>query len=246
MKSILVWGMLAGLAAGVLSVLFAHTFGEPQVASAIALEATLHPVAPGGSPRAGEQRGAEHLGLGAGGIIFGIAVGGIFALAFGFIHGRFGRWGPRATSGALGLIGLITVYVVPSLKYPANPPSVGDSATLGRRTVLYFTMLTASVLLAILAALIGRRVAPRFGVANAAVTAAAFYFGTVLLFALSLPGVSEVLAAFPATLLWRFRVAAVGVQVVLWGSVALFFGYLCERGGAQRLRRSPGRTISTG
>ena len=64
------------------------------------------------------------------------------------------------------------------------------------------------------------------------------YATLVLLFALlSLPGVSEVPAAFPATLLWRFRVAAIEVQVVLWVSTAVRFGYLCERQVALLPRR---------
>ena len=100
------------------------------------------------------------------------------------------------------------------------------------------------MLIAILAALVGRRATPRLGVANAAVMAVVVYATLVLLFALSLPGVSEVPAAFPATMLCRFRVAAIGVQVVLWLSIALLFGYLCERQVAQPPRRQSRRPVS--
>ena len=76
-------------------------------------------------------------------------------------------------------------------------------------------------------------------------TAIDVYAILVLLFALSLPGVSEVPAAFPATLLWRFRVAAVGVQVVvLWVSTALLLGYLCERQVAPQPRRRSRGTVT--
>ena len=36
-------------------------------------------------------------------------------------------------------------------------------------------------------------------------------------------------AAFPATALWRFRLASVGVQAVLWATLGIGFGALTER-----------------
>jgi hypothetical protein len=48
-----------------------------------------------------------------------------------------------------------------------------------------------------------------------------------------LPAVDEVPADFPATVLWRFRLASAGMQAVLWATFGLLFGALCER----RLRR---------
>ena len=44
-----------------------------------------------------------------------------------------------------------------------------------------------------------------------------------------LPGVNEVPAGFPAAVLWRFRVASLGIQVVLWTTLGLVFGALTER-----------------
>ena len=98
MNSILLLGMFAGLVAGLLSVVFARAFGEPQVARAIALEATLHPVADGRASEPVSRAVQGTLGLGVGGIVFAVAVGGIFAIAFAFVHGRFGRWNARATA----------------------------------------------------------------------------------------------------------------------------------------------------
>jgi hypothetical protein len=44
-----------------------------------------------------------------------------------------------------------------------------------------------------------------------------------------LPTIDEVPAAFPAVLLWQFRLASLGVQMVLWGAIGVFFGALTER-----------------
>ena len=49
---------------------------------------------------------------------------GVAALAFCFALGRLGRISPRATALLLSGCALLAVYVVPFLKYPANPPSV--------------------------------------------------------------------------------------------------------------------------
>jgi hypothetical protein len=44
-----------------------------------------------------------------------------------------------------------------------------------------------------------------------------------------LPVIDEVPAGFPADVLWNFRLAAWGIQVVLWASIGLLFGWLTER-----------------
>jgi Probable cobalt transporter subunit (CbtA) len=44
-----------------------------------------------------------------------------------------------------------------------------------------------------------------------------------------LPEINEVPEQFSAIVLWRFRVAALGIQVVLWTTIGLLFGVLTER-----------------
>lgn len=233
MKTLLLRGMFVGLVAGLLAVLFAHTFGEPQVNKAIAFESQQAAAA---AAEAGEptpllvSRDIQTTaGLGVGGVVYGVAFGGIFAVAFAIANGRFSRLGVRATAGLLGIAGLITIYIVPNIKYPANPPSIGQPDTIGKRTALYFTLILGSVLLAVAAIQIGRRLAPRVGIWNAATMAVVGYIVAAYLFALLMPGINEVPNAFSATLLWRFRIAALGTQVILWSTMSLLFGFLTER-----------------
>jgi|1186.fasta_scaffold101999_2 hypothetical protein len=42
-------------------------------------------------------------------------------------------------------------------------------------------------------------------------------------------GVSVTPKGFPATALWEFRLASLGVQAVLWAGFGLLFGHLAER-----------------
>jgi predicted cobalt transporter CbtA len=85
------------------------------------------------------------------------------------------------------------------------------------------------------------RLNPRFGNWNAALMAAAAYVVIVSGVAIVLPEVNEVPEAFPATVLWQFRIASLGGQVIMWGALGLMFGVAAERIFARRepaLRRS--------
>ncbi|WP_328535777.1 CbtA family protein [Streptomyces sp. NBC_00344] len=225
-RALLVRGMLAGLVAGLLALVTAYLLGEPRVDSAIAFE---------------DAHSHEHemevvsrslqstAGLATGVLIFGVAVGGIAALAFCFALGRIGGFGPRATAALISAGALVAVYAVPFLKYPANPPSVGDPGTIGKRTTLYFLMIVLSVLLSVAAVILGRRLAPRLGNWNATVVASAAFLVAVGLAYAFLPAINEVPKNFPATLLWQFRLSALAIQLVLWMSFGLVFGHLAER-----------------
>src|SRR5690242_9781640 len=142
MGSLLLRGMLAGALAGVLVFVFASIFGEPQVNLAIALEsqapASGHEHAgeagadPAGHSHGGEgelvSRGVQStVGLGTAVILYGAAIGGLFALAFAAVYGRIGSLGPQATAGLLAALGFVAVFLVPAIKYPANPPAVGHA-----------------------------------------------------------------------------------------------------------------------
>ncbi|MGV9423234.1 CbtA family protein [Streptomyces sp. NPDC003656] len=235
-RNLLVRGMLAGLAAGLLALVAAYFLGEPNVDRAISFE---------------DAHSHEHemevvsrslqstAGLATGVLVYGVAFGGIAALAFCFALGRVGRFGPRATALLLSATALLAVYVVPFLKYPANPPSVGDPDTIGKRTTLYFLMMLLSVLLAIGATLLGKRLTPSLGTWYATVVAVAAFALVIGLAYAFLPVINEVPRDFPATLLWRFRLAALAVQAVLWGGFGLLFGELAERQLNPRPAKAP-------
>ena len=235
-RTLLIRGMLVGLVAGVLAIIFAKIFGEPEVNLAIAFENAQNTAA--GEPPDTElvSRAVQTtLGLATAVSAYAVAYGGVFALAFAFASGRIGRFGPRATAGLLALAGFVTVQLVPFVKYPANPPSVGQPDTLGHRTALYFVMIAISVLLGFAALSVGRQLAPRFGSWNASLMAIGAFVAAVAVAQLLLPDVSEVPVNFPAVVLWRFRLAALGTQVVLWATFGLLFGALTERS----LHRTP-------
>ncbi|MER5963457.1 CbtA family protein [Streptomyces sp. NPDC002057] len=246
-RSLLVRGMLAGLIAGLFAFGVAYVFGEPSVNGSIAVEeAQAAKEAHAGHGTAGAEAAEEEeevvsrpvqstFGLATGVLVYGVALGGIAALAFSFALGRVGRFSPRATAALTAAAAFTTVYLVPFLKYPATPPAVGNPDTIGKRTTLFFLMILLSVLLGLAAVVIGRRLAPRLGNWNATLVAAAgFLVVTGLAFALLPANDDAVQAGFPAALLWEFRLASLGVQAVLWAVFGVVFGALAQKALAAR------------
>src|SRR4029078_6965717 len=228
-RTLLIRGMLAGLLGGLVAFGIAKTIGEPQVDKGIAFEEY---VGARGEPAGHDAEHEDELvtrsqqnfaGLGTGTLIYGAAMGGIFGLVFAIAYGRLGTLTARGTAAILGLLGFVSIYLVPSLKYPATPPSIGNPDTIGRRTTLYLTMIVISVLSIILAVMFRRWLSYRIGEWNATIVAALCYLAVAVIAYIVLPGVNDgpqallrgVVPAngdhgitFPAVVLWRFRVAA--------------------------------------
>lgn len=227
---LLLRGMIAGVVGGLLAFLFARLYGEPLVDIAIAFEEQA-------SRAAGEIAEPElvgrttqaGLGLLTGVIVYGAALGGILSLAFAVVYGRLSRLGARALAALLALSGFVAVILVPVVKYPANPPAVGSGDTIGSRTELFFTMLLVSVALMIAAFALARRTRARLGAWNSAIFAGFAYVLVIAVVMALLPEINEVPDGFSAVLLWRFRLAALGLQTVIWATVGLLFGFLAER-----------------
>jgi hypothetical protein len=169
------------------------------------------------------------LGLAAGLVVYGAAVGGLFALVFAFAYGRIGRFGPRATAALLALGAYVAVVLVPNIKYPANPPAIGQAETIGSRTVLFFLMILISIVALALAVALARRLSARFGTWNATILAGVAFTVVIAVAQYALPAINEVPDQFSAAVLWRFRVASLGIHAVLWTTIGLLFGALTER-----------------
>ena len=236
--SLLLRGMLAGLIAGLLVFGFQKIVGEPQVDRAIAFESAMDAAQPGHQDEPAmetvSRKTQAGLGLVTGLAVYSAAFGGLFALVYAFAHGRIGPADPRSLSALLALAAFVAVYLVPNLKYPSNPPAVGQPDTIGARTALYFAMMAISIAGMIAATVIRRRLASRLDGWNATLAAAALYLVIVGIAAFALPAVDEVPATFPASLLWKFRIASIGGQALMWATIGLLFGALTLRAESNR------------
>jgi predicted cobalt transporter CbtA len=256
-RNFLVRGLLAGLVGGLLAFAVAYTVGEPQVDAAIKVEAAAaaheaahadNPPADGHTHKHDTDDGTvvsrdtqSTWGLATGTLAVGITLGGVVGLASAFAAGRIGRLRPSQSTALVALVGFVAVALVPFLKYPATPPAVGDPATIGERTLEYFSMLGISVLAAIGAVLLARRLLESLGAYRTILTAAGTYLVVVVLASLLLPAVNEI-GDFPGDILWSFRVASLLTIATMWAGIGIvltgLIGRLYERETSAAARRS--------
>jgi hypothetical protein len=238
--------MLAGLMAGVVGFVFASLIGEAPVNTAIAFEAyveyTVHHEEPEEEMVSRSLQGTA--GLATGTLIYGVALGGIFALVFTAAYGRLLPLAARGTAALVGCLGFTAVYLVPFLKYPANPPSIGDPDTIQYRTGLYLVMMLVSIVAMVFVVMLRQRLVQRFGGWDATLIAGGVYLAIVAVCYAVLPPINEVPqealpsvidavtdadVTFPPAVLWAFRVSSLGLQAVIWTSLSLVFGALAQR-----------------
>jgi hypothetical protein len=228
-RALLVRGMLVGLAAGLLAFAFAYVFGEPQVQRAIDFEDHLAALAHEHEVVVVSRGTQRTFGLLTGTTVMGIALGGMFSLVFAYAYGRIWQLSVRATSALLALAAYLTITVVPFTKYPANPPTIGNPATIDKRTLLFVLMIAISVLAAVAAGRLRRQLLPSQGTWNAALLAVGLFVVVIAAAELILPAVHETPAGFPADVLYRFRLASLGINATLWATIGLGFGLVAER-----------------
>jgi len=78
------------------------------------------------------------------GAILGISIGSLFGIIFALSKNSLP--GKTTIQKSLILAGImwLTIYLIPFLKYPGNPPGVGESETVVLRGILYLTFIALS------------------------------------------------------------------------------------------------------
>ena len=247
-KQIIGRGLLAGALAGVLAFVFARIFVEPVIDRAIGYEdgvGAAHEAMEHGAHEHGAEvftRGIQaNIGMGFGVLAFSVAMGALFAVVFAVTYGRVGNVSARLLSVYVAGGMLLSLYVVPALKYPANPPAVSLDETIRQRTLLYLLMVVVSAALFVGAVYLGRRLAVRMGPWNATLAAAGSYIVVIAVVMLILPTIDEtpgplrdsagtiIYEGFPADDLYQFRLFSLGTQVVMWATIGLVFATLASR-----------------
>ncbi|MGV9824486.1 CbtA family protein [Gordonia sp. NPDC003429] len=259
-------GLLAGLIAGIVSYVFARVFIEPVVAKAIDYEdgrSEAEEALEAAHGHGAHEHGAEvftrsvqqNIGAGVGTVVFAVAMGALFAVAFtvlwAYVGRRYPATDPRWAVGALGAIGFVAVFGVPFFAYPANPPAVGNDDTIGARSGAFLTITLLSVAFAIAAVVAALWLRPRLGGLVSAIIAAVGYLIAVTITIALLPEFHEVptpltddggqivFPGFPADVVGDFRVYVVANQVIIWtvltAGFALGIGRLMRGGSSDEV-----------
>ncbi len=223
--------ILAGLFGGLAAAAWNGVIGEPVLGQTIRLEeaGAEHVTAIAAPFTRSEQQGGMILGelaLGAG---LGLLLCGAALIAGPSFLGPARRaWVILVAAGTWAFLAL------PTLKYPALPPGVESSLSIGTRQLSYLALVGAGVLGAALARIAWLRFQGRL---RSPIAVAAFALPALLAVTL-LPG-EQATTPIDEGLLTRFRAAAVGGQTVFWTLTALTGLWLLDHRVGETLRKAP-------
>lgn len=211
---------LGGLIAGLSVAIYHFWVTEPIIEQAISLEALMHPAETDELPMV--TREAQRIGLFVASALYGVTWGLFLSVFYELAR----RW--RPTFGAWQLAAVLSVAscwslaLFPFLKYPANPPGIGDPATITYRQELYLAILVLSVVgtaVAFLAVTANRRRWPWVLVA---------LLGFDLVAYLLLPTNPDAIA-IPLDLLQAFRLRSAIGLAMFWALLGVFFALSLQR-----------------
>ena len=167
------------------------------------------------------QKGGEV----AAGLILGMSFASFYAIVYGYT--RKSLLGSSDLKKSLFLASIIwfTIFMIPFLKYPGNPPAVGDPETIYYRQGLYVTFVAISGLGALGFAFLYRAMssinAKKFIVP-------ALYAAYIIGFSFVMPPNPDAVT-IPMELLTNFRIVTVLTATVFWIILGITFGSLWDR-----------------
>ncbi len=165
------------------------------------------------------QKGGQILA----GTILGTSMGGLFGIVYVLSRNVLPKGSDLKKSFTLAAVMWLTIYLIPFLKYPANPPTVGDPETVVLRSVLFLSFIAISGF----GAVGFYQAYKRFQSKIKIVAFIGYGMFIAIVFTIMPPNPDEVTA--PMDLVNGFRVMSVVAVSVFWVSIAMIFGGLWHK-----------------
>ncbi|WP_158842236.1 CbtA family protein [Saccharothrix deserti] len=228
-KGLLLRGVGAGAVSGLLAGLVGVFVVEAPIRAALAVE-QARPAEPGAGHDHGElfSRGTQVVGGVLAAVVVGVAVGALFATAYAGSRRWFASKAPFVRAVTLSAAVFGTAALLPAVKYPANPPAVGDPDTVEYRTVLYLGLIAAGLLVAFGASYLASRLGHLSQPVRCTAVALAVVAAVVVLL-VAFPATPDAVPAdMPGSVLWDFRLASLAETATLWLGLGVVFGLLVD------------------
>jgi predicted cobalt transporter CbtA len=167
------------------------------------------------------QRGGEI----AAGTILGLSLGSLFGIVFAY--GRGSVPGSSNKKKALVIAGIMwfTLFLMPALKYPANPPAVGNPDTILYRQGLYLAFLAISGFSALGLAFLYRRL----GAMQAKKALIPAIYATIMAGTyFAMPPNPDPISA-PMDLVIGFRIVSALTISIFWGLLGITLGAFWDK-----------------
>ncbi|MBI4487916.1 MAG: CbtA family protein [Deltaproteobacteria bacterium] len=213
--------LLAGLVAGGAASGFHFFLTEPLIDRAIEIEKGLGQAQGEALKEPVVSRPAQKAGLVLGLLLYGGAWGLLLGVVLHLSRDLFPPWSDSRCGLTLAAVLGWSAAVFPFLKYPANPPGVGDPETIGYRQLLFLSFLALSVIgtalffrLLSFPSLRRNWIWPVLG-----------YILYLVLIYLLLPGNPDAVE-MPPDIVWNFRVLSLTGLLLFWGVLGGAFAWL--------------------
>ena len=157
------------------------------------------------------------------GVILGLAMGSLFGIVFAL--SRNSLPGKNIVTKAVFLSGLMwfTLYLIPFLKYPANPPTVGEADTVVLRMILYVSFIIISGI----GVIVFYKLLTKLN-KNKKYFALIGYTGLMAIAFIIMPDNPDEITA-PMNLVNEFRFVSVLGVSSFWGSVGILLGLFWKK-----------------
>lgn len=227
LAAVLAGVVLAGLFAGGVLAAFHWTLTEPVIERTLVLEQARQAGSNAGP--AVVSREVQRVGLWAGFLLYGLFVGILCGGAYWFTPAPGWKHGAVRKAIGLAMLAWWGTALLPFLKYPANPPGVGESATIALRQQLYLGFLVLSLcgMLAAVAARSRLRARPLTATWADFLVLASYGGYAGLLFAL-FPGNPDPVT-LPVELITTFRLLALAGLTLFWLTFGVVLSFLIPR-----------------
>jgi len=141
-----IWrGLAAGAIAGAAAALFLRFVTETQIGYALRFQDATGIGLPPGEP-AEFSRGTQHWGGMAAAVIYGTLLGVVLSIVVASLHHRIPARNEFQRAWKVSAAAFVALVLIPGLKYPPNPPTVGNPDTIATRSTQFMLLMFASVL----------------------------------------------------------------------------------------------------
>lgn len=226
--SFLVVAIVSGAIAGIILGLINLALVEPYLDKAIGIE-VQNAIEAGETVDPQEQDNYRFWQKG--GEIF---AGAVFGMAFGSLLGIVFVFGRKLISGSnikkamifSGILWLV-IFMLPLIKYPANPPTVGDPETIEYRQLLYISFIFISGISALVLSILYNKMTTKSPTIKISIVSG-IYAGIMIVSFIAMPSNPDEITA-PIDLVNGFRLASMFTMTTFWIVLGITFGILWEK-----------------
>ena len=154
--------------------------------------------------------------------ILGMSIGALFGIVFAYSRNALPKGHTIKKTFVLAAIMWFTIFLIPFLKYPANPPTIGDADTVVLRGILYLSFIAISGFSAVGFSRLYKKLETK---KYLAFVGYAVFITTV--FFIMPPSPDEVTA--PMDLVNGFRIMSVMAVTTFWIAEAIILGLLWQK-----------------